>query len=108
MALLTKDQIENIVKSALDEVADFTGDIKKFEFKHFEELHKKSFLMKLNEFMNKESYYDREGIVDPERCYDIALSISLLNSWTTILDCINFVYSNHSVKKRNLNKLKPL
>jgi hypothetical protein len=108
MAFLTKNQIENIVESALNEVADFTGDIKIFEFKHFDDLHKINFLTKLNEFMNEESYYDREGNTDDERCYDIALSISLLNSWSTILDCINFVYSNHSVKKRNLNKLKPL
>jgi len=61
MAFLEKNQIKEMVKSALKDVADFSGEIDSFEFKHFHEFHKKVFLTKLKESINKSPYYDRNG-----------------------------------------------
>lgn len=106
MAFLKKNQIEEIVKTALKEVADFTGDIKNYEFKHFHEFHKKMFVTKLKELINKGPYYDRAGNTEDARYYDVPLSMGIVNSWKTMLDCIEFIYDNQTVKKRNPNKIQ--
>lgn len=106
MAFLNEPQIEKIVKKALKEVADFTGDIKNYEFKHFHEFHKKIFIAKLKGYINEGPYYDRAGNSDYERYYDIGLSMGLINSWKTIKDCIGYIVDHHTVKKRNPNKIQ--
>lgn len=106
MAFLKKDQIEEIVKIALKEVADFNGDIKNYEFKHFHEFHKKMFITKLKELINKGPYYDRTGNAEYERYYDVPLSMGIVNTWSTLLDCIDYINDNHIVKKRNPNKIQ--
>ena len=108
MAFLKRNQIEEIVKIALKEVADFNGDIKNYEFKHFHEFHKKVFITKLKEGIYKRPYFDRAGNEEYERYYDIALSMGLINTWPTILDCIDYIFDNHTVKKRNPNKIQLL
>lgn len=106
MAFLNKQQIEEIVEKALKQVADFTGDIKNYEFKHFHEFHKKVFATKLNELINASPYYDRSGNTDFDRYYDISLSMNTIDSWQTMLDCINFIHDNHTVKKRDPNRIQ--
>jgi len=106
MAFLEKKQIKEMVKAALKEVADFSGEIDSFEFKHFQEYHKRVFLTKLNELINKSPYYDRNGNVEYERYYDVPFSISVMSSWSLIIDCVDYVYENQTVKKRNPNKIQ--
>ena len=106
MAFLTRNQIKEIVKKALKEVADFTGDIENYDFKHFHEFHKKVFITKLKSFVNEGPYYKRSGETTKDRYYDVPLSIGIFNTWNTITDCINFIYDNHTIKKRNPNKIK--
>lgn len=106
MAFLSKVQIEEIVKIALKEVADFTGDIKAYEFRHFHEYHKIAFITKLKGLINEGPYYDRTGNSEYERYYDVPLSMGIVNSWNTILDCLDFIYNNQTVKKKNPNKIQ--
>jgi len=106
MAFLKKDQIEEIVKIALKEVADFNGDIKNYEFKHFHEFHKKVFLSKLKGLINKSLYYRRDGNTDNDRYYDVPLSMSLINSWKMMIDCIDYIYDNQAVYKRSPNNIQ--
>ncbi len=106
MAFLEKVQIKDMVKEALKEVADFSGEIDSFEFRHFHEYHKKVFLTKLKELINKSPYYDRNGNIEYERYYDVPLSISVITSWNLISDCINYIFENQLVKKRNPNKIQ--
>ncbi|MFA9389960.1 MAG: hypothetical protein ACERKD_09140 [Prolixibacteraceae bacterium] len=106
MAFLNENQIGNMVKIALQEVADFTGDIKDYEFKFFREFHKKVFVTKLISLINTSPYYDRSGNTDNDRYYDITLTTNIIDSWNTIADCIDYIYDNHTVKKRNPNKIQ--
>ncbi len=106
MAFLKKNQIEEFVKTALREVADFTGDIKNYEFKHFNEFHKKVFASKLKGLINKSPYYDRSGNTDYERYYDVPLSTSIIDTWKTMSDCINYINDKQTVFKRNPNNIK--
>lgn len=100
MAFLKRAQIEEIVEKALKEVADFNGDIKNYEFKHFHEFHKKVFANKLKAFINDSPHYDRSGNTDFERYYDVPLSMVVINSWNTLPDCIEYIDENHFVMKR--------
>ncbi|WP_243350082.1 hypothetical protein [Parabacteroides sp. FAFU027] len=106
MAFLETDQIKEIAKCALKEVADFSGDIDSFEFKQFQEYHKTVFLTKLKELINKLPYYGVDSKVNPEKYYDVPLSKDTLNTWASVKDCINYVYENQTVKKRDPNKVQ--
>lgn len=100
MAFLNKNQIKKIVENALLSIADFTGDIEGYEFKYLNELHKKVFVTNLKKLINNEPYLDGAGNTDMTRYYDVPLSMSLVNSWKTLPDCINYIDDNQSVKKR--------
>jgi hypothetical protein len=106
MAFLKKEQIEEIIKKALQEVADFKGDIKNYEFKHFHEFHKRVFATNLKKLINESPYYTRSGSLEYDRYYDVPLSMSVVNSWQTMFDCINYIDDNLRVKKRNSNKIQ--
>jgi len=106
MAFLSRNQIKEYVGKALKEVADFTGDIEPYEFKHFHEFHKNVFITKLKEFINASPYYDRAGNADFSRYYDVPLSMGIVSTWNTMADCIDYVNDNQTVRKRDPNKLQ--
>ncbi|MFT4683972.1 MAG: hypothetical protein ACI863_000571 [Flavobacteriales bacterium] len=97
---LTREQIKSIVKSALQEVADFSGEIDDFTFIHFQEFSKQVFANKLVELVKAAPYHDESGGVIPSLRYDIILSMSTVNSWVTINDCINYVVNDQGVTER--------
>jgi hypothetical protein len=100
MAFLSKNQIKDIIQSALKEVADFTGDIENYNFNHFKEYHKKLFVTKIKELIMKSPYYDRNGNSSTDRYYDVPFSNSTVNSWRTLDDCINYTFNNQMVRQR--------
>ena len=100
MAFLKRDQIKEIVKNSLLSIADFTGDIEGYEFKHLNELHKKVFVTKLKKLINEEPYRDRAGNIHMDQYYDVPLSMGLVNSWKTLPDCINYVRENQTVEEK--------
>lgn len=106
MAFLSRNQIKDIVTNALSVVADFNGDIDNYEFKNFHESHKNVFINKVKELINSYPYYDRAGNSDFERYYDVPLSVESFNSWLIISDCIQFIFDNQVVKKRDPNKVQ--
>ena len=105
MAFLNRNQVKLIVTKALHKIADFSGEIEHHEFRYFHQFHKEQFLTNLKIFLNESPYYDRSGNTDFDRFYDVPLSMSILNRWTTIADCIDFIHDYHVVKKRNPNRL---
>ncbi|WP_421891376.1 hypothetical protein [Marinoscillum sp.] len=93
MSFLTKPQItDNIVGPALHKVADFNGDITSYPFQHFAEFHKKVFLSALKLFTNAHEH------PTPNKYYDILLNDSLIDEWSTMADCIQYIYDRHNSK----------
>lgn len=85
MAFLNRNQIRELVKKSLTEVADFSGEFENFEFSHFHEFHKKVFITKLKDGINKLPYYDRHGNIEYDRYYDVPLSMSTINGWNNTI-----------------------
>jgi len=100
MSTLTKEQTTKIVEKALLEVADFNGEIQDFSFTHFHDLSKQVFANKLVELIKEAPYHDDDGNVIPVLRYDLVLSMSTVNSWQTLEDCINYVFNDVGATQR--------
>lgn len=101
MAFLQRQQVKEIVEKALKAIAGFNGDIENYEFSSMNDFQKKVFLDKLVQFLHQAPYHDIYGKPDPTKYYDAPLSLSLLNTWQTMKDCIDYVLNNHTVKDKN-------
>jgi len=106
MASLSKNRIKRIVEIALHVVADFTGDIENYGFNGFNDLQKRIFLNKLNDLILSEPYHDDNDCIDYSLYYDVPLLMSYLNSWSSISDCINFIFENQAVDLRPNKKIQ--
>tara|TARA_R110001632_G_scaffold66891_3_gene157320 strand:- start:8406 stop:8711 length:306 start_codon:yes stop_codon:yes gene_type:complete len=100
MSTLNREQIKSIVTEALRSVADFNGDIENFTFEHFQEYSKQVFTNKLVELINAAPFYNYLGVLDSTQCYRVVLSNSIVNSWVTLEDCINYIEENIAVGPR--------
>ncbi|WKD86349.1 hypothetical protein KCTC32516_01724 [Polaribacter huanghezhanensis] len=99
MALLTRNQIKEIVKKALKKVADFNGDIEEFpdtDFISMPLLSKQKFLQNLKIDINDHQYYNPEGQEAEGKHYDVSLSINEFENWSNITDCINYIKTYHT------------
>lgn len=106
MAFLSRDQIKGFVTSALHEVADFNGDVENYTFEHFHDYHKQVFANTLKKLIMQSPYYDRNGNSSMDRYYDVPLSMTLINSWATIKESIDYVLSNQAVRPRDPRKVQ--
>lgn len=106
MAFLTREQVKEIATEALHEVADFNGDIENYSFEHFHDYHKNVFAISLKKLLMESPYYFRDGGTSMERYYDIPLSTGIINSWSSLTDCINYVTANQAVRMRDAQKVQ--
>ena len=95
MNFIDRNTAKETVKRALKEVADFTGDIENFSFTYFHEFHKKVFINSLKVLVNQIPCSDHMGNISNDEYFDIDLSISLLNGWSTIGNTIDYIANNH-------------
>jgi len=99
MAFLTRNQIKEIVKKSLENVADFDGDIEEFPSNDFTSMHqlsKQKFLEALKTNINEHQYYNPTGQAAEGKHYDVALSIHEFSQWNNITDCINYIKEYHT------------
>ncbi len=99
MAALTRDQVKEIVKKALEKVSGpIVGDIEEIpnqDFKAMNDLLITKFLDYLKKFVKEHDYYNRQREVTEGKHYDVALSKQTFNGWDSVTDCINYIYDNH-------------
>ena len=97
---LTKAQITtNVVEPALKTVADFSGDIGDFSTADFQPAHISAFLASLKSNLNAQPVVDG-GNTFSNMMYDADFSPSLFASWSTMNDCINYIFTNQAVAAR--------
>lgn len=96
MAYLNREQVKDIMTEALKSVADFSGDIENYSFSNFQDTQKQVFLTNLKSTINNSPYYNRDGSTSDHKYYDVPLSLSLLNSWQNMSDCIDYVLNNQT------------
>lgn len=102
MSLPTFDNplAERLVKKALKEVADFpdNANIGSFSFQHFNDFHKSLFANALKkEVMN---------VKDSSSHYDIVLNPNIINSWSTLQNCIDYLVTQRQMRFRNTSKVQ--
>jgi len=81
-----------VVSKALLSVADFSdpAKISEFNFRLFNDFHKKVFLQSLKENV--------QNIKDADEYYDIILTQDLFDGWTTLQDCIDYVKNKNILR----------
>ncbi len=102
MSLPTFDNAlaERLVKKALKEVADFpdNANISSFSFQHFNDFHKLLFASALKK--------EVISIKDGSSHYDVVLNPNIINNWSTVQDCINYLVNNQQMMFRNTSKVQ--
>lgn len=99
MALAREIVKDQVVKPALEAVADFNGDVEDFEFENFQPTHQSVFLNKLKSSIQAIPVTDGDTTYD-QYMYDVILNPTIFSSWTTIKDCIDYVFNNYSTGPR--------
>ena len=95
MEYIDRPAAKEIVRRALNEVADFSADFEDFTFAQFHPFHKKVFLNALKDRVNKTPCSDHTGNITEEEFFDIDLSVNLLNNWGTLRDCVDYITDFH-------------
>ena len=95
MERIDPGKAREIVKNALSEVADFTGDFENYSFKQFKPFHTKVFLNSIREQVIKTPCSDDAGNVVTEEYFDIDLSQTLWKKWDVIRECVDYVAASH-------------
>ncbi|MEQ6122807.1 hypothetical protein AAON49_01235 [Pseudotenacibaculum sp. MALMAid0570] len=103
MGFLSKDQVTELTTEALKTVADFNGSILNYEFTNFQDYQKQVFTNKLVELINQQPYLGQNGQPDPTQYHDVSLSMTIVNAWVTMSDCINYVFENQTVANKTSN-----
>ena len=106
MEFIDRKTAKEIVRQALSEVADFSGDFEDFTFERFHPFHKKVFLNSVKNLTNKTICFDQSGNISHEEYFDIDLSIKLLSSWSTLKNCINYISDFHYRSASPTEKIK--
>lgn len=97
---LTREIVKSqVVKPALESVADFNGDIEDYEFVNFQPAHQSTFLAKIKEEIQAIPVTDGNNTYD-QYMYDVILNPDIFSSWTTVKDCIDYVFNNYSTGPR--------
>lgn len=94
-----------IVKQALTEVADFSGDFEEFTFKQFKPFHTKVFLNSIKDQVIKTPCSDQFGNIVQDEYFDLDLSLTLYKKWNKIKDCMDYVTSSHFRVSGNTNRI---
>lgn len=106
MENIDRKAAKEIVKQALSEVADFSGDFENFTFEQFHPFHKKVFLNSLKNRTNKTVCFDHTGGITHEEYFDLELSLNILSSWRTMKDCIDYIADYHYRRASKTGKIQ--
>jgi len=91
---------KRLVGNALKQVADFEGDIEKYQTANFHDAHVNAFLAALARFIIEEPVIDNTGKEQPTLRYSVPLTKTQFKKWTTIAECIDHVVSYSGITKR--------
>jgi hypothetical protein len=96
---------KEIVKQALTEIADFSGDFEDFTFKPFKPFHTKVFLNSIRNQVIKTPCSDQFGNIVQDEFFDLDLSQNLYKKWNKIRDCMDYVTTSHYRVSGNTNRI---
>lgn len=91
---------KRLVTKALEQVADFTGDIEPYPTANFHDALIHAFLTALSGFIINEPVIDNNGNERPKLRYSVPLSKTLFKQWATIGECVDHVASSSGITKR--------
>src|SRR5258708_2747580 len=97
MAFLTKDQVKPVVVDSLKVVADVPDNVEASTFANFTSDDSHIFLTVLKSKLNALPYIMDNGTTTHTAYYDVDLTPDSINSWPTVLDCINWIVDNQNV-----------
>lgn len=95
MEFINRKAAKEMVGKALQEVGDFSGDFEDFTFERFEPFHKKVFLNTLKNNVNTADCTDENGQISGKAFFDVQLSVSKLDEWGKMSECIDYVTNSH-------------
>jgi hypothetical protein len=95
MESIDRDKAKEIVRKALNEVGDFSGDFEDFTFNRFHPFHKNVFLNSLKNNINLTECTDENGEITEKEFFDIDLSVRLFHEWDNLRDCIDYITGQH-------------
>jgi hypothetical protein len=95
-----------IVKQALSEVADFTGDFEEYTFKQFKPFHTKVFLNSVRDQVIKTPCTDQNGNIAEDEYFELDVSLTLCKKWEKIRDCTDYVTNWHYRLKSNTKRIQ--
>ena len=97
MALLTRDQVKQVVLDSLKAVGDLPANPEQSTFQDFNTMQKHVFLSNLKSKLNSLPYIMNDGTLTHTAYYDVNLNPDSTDSWPAVKDCIDWVFNNQFV-----------
>lgn len=97
MALLNRNQIQEVVYKSLTAIADLPDDPEKATFTAFTNDQKHIFLSTLKRQINALPYYMNDGSTSYRAYYNVDLTPDSTDEWPTVGDCIDWIQENQKV-----------
>lgn len=101
MAVLTRDQVKNIVVKSLESVADLPANVEAATFAQFVDMDKHTFLSTLTTNLNEEPYHTNDGGTSDQAYYDADLTDDSIGQWATVGGCIDWIRDHQKTVYKN-------